>query len=405
MMKKILFYSLAILVLFGCQNNSPESSKTIQSLKQMLAENPESIADLNGELIKEESEFAAQLINEHLTSKMKAEFQSQWQNETLELGEYQLKYKYKKFGEKPPEGWSLYISMHGGGNARPEVNDQQWANQQKLYEPAEGIYMAPRAPTDTWNLWHQDHIDEFFTRFIQLADVFEDVNTNRIYLTGYSAGGDGTYQLAPRMADELAAAAMMAGHPNDASPLGLRNLPFTIHMGAEDAAYKRNEIAAEWGAKLDELKKDDPEGYIHDVQIHEGMGHWMEKKDTVAIEWMAQFNRVAYPDKVVWKQSGVTHNRFYWLAVPEGEAVNNAEVVATRKGQTIEIEKADLVSELIIRLNDEMLDLDKKVNVIVNGKSVFNAIAPRSIATIWKSLSERNDLEQFFCAEINVSLE
>ena len=27
---------------------------------------------------------------------------------------------------------------------------------------------------------------------------------------------------------------MMAGHPNDASPLGLRNIGFTLHVGAND---------------------------------------------------------------------------------------------------------------------------------------------------------------------------
>uniref|UniRef100_UPI003216ABA4 hypothetical protein n=1 Tax=uncultured Draconibacterium sp. TaxID=1573823 RepID=UPI003216ABA4 len=404
-MKYILLFTTIVTVFTACQNKSPENSKEIQSLKHALLEDTESIADLTRQITKDESVLAMQLINEYLTAQERKQYQSQWQNETLELGKYQLKFKYKKFGEKPPEGWSLYISMHGGGSAPAEVNDQQWENQKKLYEPAEGIYMAPRAPTNTWNLWHQAHVDTFFARFIELAIAFEDINTNRVYLTGYSAGGDGTYQLAPRMADELAAAAMMAGHPNDASPLGLRNLPFAIHMGAEDAAYKRNEIAAEWGKKLDDLQENDPDGYIHDVQIHEGMGHWMEKKDTVAIKWMAQFNRVAYPDKVVWKQSGVTRNRFYWLAVPEGKAVKDAEVVATRSGQTIEIVKADLVSELIIRLNDAMLDLDKKVNVVVNGTSVFNGVPKRSVSTIWKSLNERNDLQQVFCAEIKVSLE
>jgi poly(3-hydroxybutyrate) depolymerase len=48
---------------------------------------------------------------------------------------------------------------------------------------------------------------------------------------GYSAGGDGVFQIAPRMADHWAAAAMMAGHPGDAAALNLRNLPFTIFMG------------------------------------------------------------------------------------------------------------------------------------------------------------------------------
>jgi hypothetical protein len=39
---------------------------------------------------------------------------------------------------------------------------------------------------------------------------------------------------------------MMAGHPNNANPLGLRNLPFMIFAGGKDAAYNRNKVAAEW---------------------------------------------------------------------------------------------------------------------------------------------------------------
>ncbi len=404
MVKQLLLLTFAVFIFTACQKESRGNSNEIQSLKKMLLESPESIINLNNELSKEESELAAQLINEYLTAKLKQDFLSEWENKTLMFDGYELKFKYKKFGVKPPEGWSLYISMHGGGGAPAEVNDKQWENQIKLYEPAEGIYMAPRAPTDSWDLWHQSHIDAFFSQFIQLADAFEDINTNRVYLTGYSAGGDGTYQLAPRMADWFAAAAMMAGHPNDASPLGLRNLPFALHMGADDAAYRRNEIAAEWKEKLHVLQKNDPKGYIHDVQIHEGMGHWMQQKDTVAVEWMAQFNRNAYPERVVWKQSSITHNRFYWLAVPDETAVKDAEVIATHKGQIIKIEKADLVNNIIINLNDEMLDLDKKVKVEYNGQTIYNDIPKRSISTIWLSLNKRNDLKQVFSSRIELTL-
>ena len=41
--------------------------------------------------------------------------------------------------------------------------------------------------------------------------AFYGVDSDRVYLMGYSAGGDGVYQVAPRMADRFAAAAMMAG--------------------------------------------------------------------------------------------------------------------------------------------------------------------------------------------------
>src|SRR5690606_6946618 len=111
------------------------------------------------------------------------------------------------------------------------VNDGQWENQKHLYSLKEGIYVAPRAPTNTWDLWHQEHIDSMLRRLIENMVAIEDVNWNRVYLMGYSAGGDGVYQLAPRMSDTWAAAAMMAGHPNETSARGLRNVPFALQVG------------------------------------------------------------------------------------------------------------------------------------------------------------------------------
>ena len=37
-----------------------------------------------------------------------------------------------------------------------------------------------------------------------MAVIKENVNPNKVYLLGYSAGGDGVYQLAPRMANRWA---------------------------------------------------------------------------------------------------------------------------------------------------------------------------------------------------------
>ena len=135
-------------------------------------------------------------------------------------------------------GRSLWISLHGGGGAPKRVNDQQWENQKKLYTVDEGIYLAPRAPTNTWNLWHEAHIDRLFARLIEDLIVLEDVNPDRVYVLGYSAGGDGVYQLAPRMADRWAAAAMMAGHPNGVSLLSLRNVPFALQVGGNDCGLQ-----------------------------------------------------------------------------------------------------------------------------------------------------------------------
>src|SRR5262249_41904771 len=165
-------------------------------------------------------------------------------------------FAFTTFGDKPAGGRSLWISLHGGGGAPKEVNDQQWENQKKLYTVEEGIYLAPRAPTNTWNLWHEGHIDRMFGRLIEDMIVFEDVNPERVYVLGYSAGGDGVYQIGPRMADSWAGAAMMAGHPNGVSLLSLRNVPFALQVGANDSAYSRNKVGKEYGEQLDKLQKD-----------------------------------------------------------------------------------------------------------------------------------------------------
>ena len=343
------------------------------------------------------------LIASH-TKQIRATREDEWANKSLELGDKKMKFEFKTFGDKPTDGRSLFISMHGGGGAPARVNEQQWRNQIGLYEPQEGVYLAPRAPTDNWNLWHESHIDPMFTRIIENAIIFEEVNPNRIFLMGYSAGGDGVYQLAPRMADQLAAAAMMAGHPNDAQPFGLRNIGFTLHMGGKDKAYKRNEIAAKWKTWLAEIQAADPTGYQHEVVIHPEHGHWMKRDDAVAVDWMSKFTRDPFPKKVNWYQSGVTHDRFYWLAA-EGENVKGkTHVIASRNGQNFVIEKADGLSSLILRVNDQMIDFNSPVIVKFNDIEIFNAKVNRTIGVMAQTLTGRGDPASIYSDEITLDL-
>lgn len=309
----------------------------------------------------------------------------------ITLGDKTLRWESRQFGNAPFGKRSLWISMHGGGNAAPAVNDQQWRNQIKLYEPAEGIYLAPRAPTDTWNLWHEAHIDPLFQRLIDLQVAINGVDPNRVYLLGYSAGGDGVWQLAPRMADRFAAAAMMAGHPNEAGVAGLRNLPFAIFMGGADAAYDRNRIAAERGAELEKLHAADPGGYVSMTRIYPGLPHWMNRKDAEGLPWMAQFTRNPWPKRVVWVQDDVTHDRFYWLQIPDGSQAKAGDRIDARvEGQAITIDGA-VPAGLTLRLSDRLVDLDRPVRVTVNGRLAFAGKVPRTAAAIVRSLEERLD--------------
>ncbi len=381
--------------------DAPPASAPVAALQRHLADvTPIANAGFAAQpLSRGDADEAAKLLVADHARIIRRDRAADWKDRVVRDGDKTMRYSYEVFGDKPKAGRSLYISMHGGGNTAPRVNDQQWENQKRLYRPAEGVYLAPRAPTNTWNLWHEPHIDRLFDRLIADLVVLEDVNPDRIYLMGYSAGGDGVYQLAPRMADRFAAASMMAGHPNDASPLGLRNLPFAIHVGELDGGYKRNAVAAEWGRKLADLRKADPGGYEHVAKIHAGKGHWMDRQDAEAVPWMARFKRDPFPKRVVWKQSSTTHDRYYWLAVPPGTGKAGALVRAELSGQEIAIQSDD-VEKLLIRLNDRMVDLDKPVTVTWNGKTVFTGKATRTIATLQRTLSERGDPMAMFAAEV-----
>lgn len=364
-----------------------------------LAEQPFSRVSLT----REEAAEVEQLLWQDHVARIRQSRQAEMEARELVDGERKMPFFYRVFGDRPEAGRSLYISMHGGGGAPPAVNDRQWENQKRLYQPQEGVYLAPRAPTNTWNLWHEAHIDRMFDRLIENLIVWEDVDPDRVYLMGYSAGGDGVFQLAPRMADRWAAAAMMAGHPNETSPLGLRNLPFALYMGGRDEAYGRNQVARQWEQQLADLRAADPEGYVHQVQIYPDKGHWMDREDASALPWMAQFRRNPLPTRIVWKQDDVTHSRFYWLAVEPVHIRDRAEIIAQRNGQTVDV-RTQQVDRLTVRLNDQMVDLDQPVTITRGEQTLFHGHVPRTIALLARTLNERGDPRSVFSGEVAIEL-
>ena len=396
---------ILIVVLLAANNIY---AQTIDALKRWAEQNPAKI-ELQSEpfaqknLTADEAKNASALLELQWREQMKQLHKEALENEVFKRGKLQMKFKAITYGEKPSDGRSLYISMHGGGATHKRVNDQQWDNQIRLYKPEEGVYVAPRAPWNDWNMWFKPGMDEFFEMLIQAAVATMDVNPDKVYLMGYSAGGDGAWRMAPRMADRWAAASMMAGHPGEASQVSLRNTPFMIWMGENDSAYDRNKLAVKHGAIMDSLQQADNEGYIHETHIIKGKGHWMDRVDAAAVPWMAQYKRNPYPTKVVWRQEEVTRKAFYWLSVPEEECRHKAMVVAEIDKNVINISESDY-SRLTIYLNDDMVDLNKPVVVNYKGKKVFKGKLPRTIANMARTLAERGDLRYMFPAMVEVEL-
>ena len=354
-------------------------------------------------LTKADCDEAACIIDSLWLDKSARELGRQWQRMTITHDSIKLACACRVFGAAPKDGRSLYISMHGGGHCPKEVNDEQWMNQIYLYEPAEGVYIAPRAPWNTSDLWHRKGLDELLEDVIRACVVFEGVNPNKVYLLGYSAGGDGVWRLAPRMADKWAAASMMAGHPGEASQVNLINTPFMIWMGENDHYYDRNILAKEKSLVMDSLSAAHPGKYPHSNNIIEGKGHWMDRVDTAAIGWMAQYRRNPYPKQIVWQQEFVTREHFYWLTAPADEVEQGKTVIANIEGNVINIEQCDY-SKLTIYLNDHLADLDKKITIRYKGKKIARVKPRRTIANLHRSLNLRGDRSYAFPCIVDVEI-
>jgi hypothetical protein len=336
-----------------------------------------------------------QLINE--------QYGQMWDRQLFELRNLRMPLYTAVYGTKPADGRSLYISMHGGGDGTAAQNDEQWNNQKTLYDVTEGVYIAPRAAQDSWDMWFQPYIDTLFTRIIQMAIIKQEVNPNKVYILGYSAGGDGVYRLAPRMADHWAAAMMAAGHPGDTSPLNLRNIGFTLWMGADDSAYNRNQLAIQYGQQLDALHAADPTGYVHENHIVAGKPHWLDNLEQQGFDWLKQFRRNPYPDRIVWRQEASNpRSAFYYLSVPRADAVAGKEVRVDKSGNTLTIVKNDYAT-LYINLNDKVVNLDNPVVIMQGGQQIFSGKLSRKEARIVSSIEERLDPDYIFSAVLKVT--
>lgn len=387
------------------------------------ADADESLLDANRKVAYPAEQQVETVVKDEATTLSKAEAETygtqlvaEWKDRLLEdmaesfnkkqltIGDKTMKLAWSIYGDKPQDGYALYISLHGGGGTTASENNGQWRNQQKLYQPDQAVYVSPRAIDNTWDMHFLPETDEFYHQIIMMTTAYLDVNPDKVYIMGYSAGGDGVWRLAPRMADYWAAASMMAGHPGDVSLVNLRNTPFSIWCGAEDSDYDRNLRCTERIQEMQSLHAADPDGYIYDGHIMEGKGHWMDGEDAVAVDWMAQYKRNPYPKRVVWQQEEVLHTDFYWLSAPASELERGKKVIADISGNTIDFTQCDY-SMLTLSLNDKMLDLDKPVKVTLHGKTLFEGTVERKLSTLRATLYGRNDPSYMFPAQILVRFE
>lgn len=141
--------------------------------------------------------------------------------------------------EKSKDSWPLVLFLHGAGESGSDLNKVKIHGPPKLVEtrgPFPFILVSPQSPGRGWN-------PEVLNALVDSLIKEHRVDKNRVYLTGLSMGGYGSWTLAAAYPDKFAALAPICGGGNPADASKLARLPIWVFHGAKDSVVplKRSE--------------------------------------------------------------------------------------------------------------------------------------------------------------------
>lgn len=346
-------------------------------------------------------------------------------------------------GERPAKGFPLFFETHGGGGtdqklANPhawEVNTEDWKRQVGvcLFAFPEGMFFVPRMANDNKGRWWMKHNHIAFDKIIRRAILFRDIDPDRIYMMGISEGAYGTEAMTPFWADRFAGGCAMAGGAGGGERFyNLRNTAYRNDSGETDTMFDRINLAHQAHDYLDNLKKADPEGYDHMLVVQPGRGHGIDYAP--GPKWISTKTRNTHTNKVCWFNfalDGERRSDFSWLSlarVPERDALIIAEAKRETNSITVTAQinppgrkdepsvyntstpppVADRIpyegNTLTLHLDDLLLDLDKPVTVVLNGKQVFSGVVKRDTANIADDIALHGDPGRVFPARLEIKL-
>lgn len=355
-------------------------------------------------LLENESAVRMAAWTAYCSAPIHAGLKTNFDAKVVKFDQYTSPYTVKQVGSRPTNGWPLFIAMHGGGGAPKELNDSQWRHMQIYYKdhPEAGgyLYLALRAPNDTWNGFYDDYVYPLIDNLILQFRLFGDVDPDKVFIMGYSHGGYGAYAIGPKMPDRFAAihASAAAATEGETTAKTLRTTPFTVMVGELDTAYGRYERNLKFKAEVEKLRGGRNDIYPVTVVIINGNGHTgLPDRDLISGLYPEVRNPV--PRELDWLMTDNVVKDFFWLRVEQ--PVKQAEILASCNANRFVITANETVASATILMDSRLVDFTKPVSIELNGSTTSRQFTP-SLKTLCESLARRGDPAYAFSAEFKV---
>ena len=194
-----------------------------------------------------------------------------------------LLYLPEKYDQK--ESWPLLVFLHGSGERGTDLQLVKTHGPPKLIEAGKQfpfIVVSPQCPEGQW--WQPVELTALLDEIVEKYKVDED----RIYVTGLSMGGFGTWSLAAYAPHRLAAIAPICGGGETYWTERFSHLPVWVFHGAQDKGVplRRSEEMVE------SLKEN---GCNVKLTVYPDAGHdsWTETYDNPEFyDWLLEQERV-----------------------------------------------------------------------------------------------------------------
>jgi predicted esterase len=267
-----------------------------------------------------------------------------------------LVYLPEDYSKDTAKQWPLMVFLHGSGESGTDIQKVKANGPPKLIEEGKQypfIVISPQAPEgEGWE-------PQVIIRLIRNIQQKYKVDKERIYLTGLSMGGFGTWSIAMKFPTVFAAIAPICGGGDTADIMKLKHMPVWCFHGAKDDVVKPEESYR----MINALKKFNPDVRL---TIYPDANHnsWTPayNNDTL-YTWLLQQKRFHFP-KVELTESKL--NEFAGAYTQKGKDTLHLLVkdkkLIVKEQPTIELIPSSNNSFFIV-MNDSEIEIKFKRNV------------------------------------------
>ena len=318
---------------------------------------------------------------------------------------------------QPSKGYGLVVCLHGAGFTG-DAYLERW--QTRLGEE----YLLA-CPTYASGAWFTRPAEDLVLTTIQQVQRRYHVDPDRIFLTGMSNGGIGTWLIGMHHAPLFAGIAPMASGLDDVlMPFlaNLRNTPIYIIHGAKDHVMPV-ELSRSISRELTAL------GYSHVYREHQrehpmAGGHYFPREELPElVAWFNAQRRNPFPTTVRLVREASHFQPFGWVRIDGtdeiaafSEDLINKRDALTKSKQYAKLEallvapnRIEVTTKRVRRyslfLNDRLIDVSKPITVLTDGQVSFEGMVVPLLDTLLRQARLRQDPRQLYPIHVMISVQ